>query len=147
MSPQLIHKRHAARKLAMQAMYSWSINPIDINDLLSNFKEDPDYSRVDKDYFSDMVRQVIQGVTEIDALIASKTDIPLDQLDNVELSVLRVAIFELKDKIETPYKVVISEAISLAKKFGSVDGHKYVNAILDKLSPQLRQLELAANSK
>ncbi len=138
---QFNHQRHAARKLAMQALYAWSINPLDISELLTQFKQDPDYSRVDELYFAELVKGAIESQTLLDKLVASKTDRPLDQLDPVELAVLRVAILELKEKLETPYKVVINEAISLAKKFGGEDGHKYVNAILDKLIPELRALE------
>lgn len=138
---QFNHKRHAARKLAMQALYAWSINPLEISELLLQFKEDPDYPGIDKDYFTDLVKGVIESKGLLDKLVASKTDRPLDQLDPVELAVLRVAILELKNKIEIPYKVVINEAISLTKKFGGEDGHKYVNAILDKLSSELRVQE------
>ncbi len=140
---QFKHKRHAARKLAMQALYAWSINPIEVSELLLQFKEDPDYPRTDKTYFTDLVKEVIESHDALDKLVASKTDRPLEQLDPVELAVLRVAIVELKNKIETPYKVVINEAISLAKKFGGEDGHKYVNAILDKLSSELRVNEVS----
>lgn len=141
MEQQSIHKRRAARRLAMQALYSWQINGEDTGALIDSFKGDEEYIRVDKQYFQELVSGVIKHQEELDTSIEKYVSRTGEQLDQVENAVLRMAAFELMHRHETPYKVVVSEAVSLTKKFGAQDGFKFVNGVLDKLSAELRAFE------
>ena len=143
--PQVIHQRQAARRLAMQALYAWQLAGQDLSELLQQFQQDPDYSKTDKDYFATLVRGVVTNLDKLDAHLQPQLDRPLARIDPVELSILRLATFELEQQLDVPYKVVLNEAVSLTKKFGAMDAHKFVNGVLDKLVPTFRQLELSAN--
>ena len=143
-SRQAIHKRHAARRLAMQAVYAWELAGQELQELLAQFAQDPDYLKTDQDYFSRLLRGVVSDPDKLDGYLKPQLDRPLEQIDPVELAVLRIATLELLQQPEVPYRVVLNEAVALTKKFGAVDAHKYVNAVLDKLVPELRQLELSA---
>lgn len=85
--------------------------------------------------------------TELDGAFAPLLDRPLEEIDPVELAILRLSTYELKNRVDVPYKVVINEGIELAKVFGATDGHKFVNGILDKLAPTLRATEVSANKR
>lgn len=139
-----IHQRQAARRLAMQALYAWQMAGQDLSELLQQFQQDPDYRKTDKDYFATLVRGVITNLDTVDGFLQPQLDRPLERIDPVELSILRLATFELEQQMEVPYKVVLNEAVSLTKKFGAMDAYKYVNGVLDKLAPILRKLELSA---
>lgn len=143
-SGSAIHQRQAARRLAMQALYAWQMVGQDLPELLQQFQQDPDYSKTDKDYFATLVRGVVTNLDKLDGFLQPQLDRPLERIDPVELSILRLATFELEQHMEVPYKVVLNEAVSLTKKFGAVDAHKFVNGVLDKLAPTFRQLELSA---
>ncbi len=143
MEQQSIHKRRAARRLAMQALYSWHFNDENPGALIDSFKGDEEYVRVDKTYFKDLVSGVIKHQQELDDVIEKYVSRASEQLDQVENAVLRLASFELMHHHETPYKVIVSEAVALAKKFGAQDGYKFVNGVLDKLSTELRAFETA----
>lgn len=145
MEQNAIHKRRAARRLAMQALYSWQFNDEDPGALIDSFKGDEEYIRVDKDYFRDLVSGVISAKEELDVSIGKHVSRSAEQLDQVEQAVLRIATFELMHRHETPFKVVVSEAVSLAKKFGAQDGYKFVNGVLDKMSTELRAFEASAD--
>ena len=144
---QAIHRRHAARRLAMQALYAWSMAGQDLPELLQQFQQDPDYRKTDPDYFAMLVRGVITSLDEVDAQLQPLLDRPLEQIDPVELSILRLATFELKQQPEVPWKVVLNEAVSLTKKFGAADAYKYVNGVLDKMAPALRKGEISAQKR
>ena len=90
-----------------------------------------------------MLRGALSRHDELEALIAPHLDRPMDELSPVEFAVLLLGAFELAQHLEVPYKVVINEAVELAKTFGGTDGHKFVNGVLDKLAPQLRAPEFA----
>ncbi len=143
MEQQTIHKRRAARRLAMQALYSWQLNDEDPGALIDSFKGDEEYVRVDKEYFRELVSGVINHKKELDNALEKYVSRSVDQLDEVENAVMRLAAFELMHKHETPYKVIVSEAVSLTKKFGAQDGFKFVNGVLDQLSTELRAFETA----
>jgi len=144
-SQPAIHQRQAARRLAMQALYAWKLAGQELPELLQQFEQDPDYGKTDKDYFVNLVRGVVTNLDKLDAYLQPQLDRPLKQIDPVELSILRLATFELEQHMEVPYKVVLNEAVSLTKKFGAVDAYKFVNGVLDKLVPTFRKLELSAN--
>lgn len=134
-------QRHNARCHAMQALYQWQMNPVTSGELLLHFYQDNDLTGCDETYFQTLVKGVVSSHDEIDTLMSAKMDRDIDDLNPVELAVLRLSIFELRECMDVPYKVVINEALNIAKEFGSVEGYKYVNAILDKLSPTLREAE------
>ncbi|MBU6953957.1 MULTISPECIES: transcription antitermination factor NusB [unclassified Hahella] len=139
-----MEKRRAARKLALQALYQWRVAGASISQIEAEFAVDNDLQQVDRDLFKAVLYGVPSSVSELDALLQPFVDRKLTDVDPVELSLIRMGAFELRSRIEVPYRVVINEAVELAKQFGGTDGHKFVNSVLDKLAPQLRQAEVAA---
>ena len=133
--------RRKAREIAVQAVYSWQLTQNDISEIETNFLADNAKRRLDTEYFSLLIRGVASNVSDIDAVIAPLVDRPLDEVDHVEKAILRVGIFELRDCKEVPYRVVINEAIELAKSFAADDSHKFVNGVLDKVVKTFRPEE------
>ncbi|MBU2869924.1 transcription antitermination factor NusB [Colwellia sp. E2M01] len=133
--------RRKARELAVQAVYSWQVSQNPVNDVEVNFITDNSKRRFDIEYFQLLLRGVTGNITDIDSAISPYVDRPLDDIDQVEKAILRVAVFELKDCTEVPYKVVINEAIELAKAFAADDSHKFVNGVLDKTVKIIRPQE------
>ena len=105
---------------------------------------DNDMSKVDLLYFRDLLRGVHREQGELDKLIEPFLDRPIKEVDPVELAIVRLGAYELKHRLDVPYKVVINEGIEMAKRFGGTEGHKFVNSILDKLSGRLRLAETRA---
>ncbi|GGL98967.1 transcription antitermination factor NusB [Pseudomonas asuensis] len=139
-----IAARREARSLSVQALYQWHMAGQAINEIEAQFRVDNDFANVDAAYFHEILHGVPGLKTEIDDLITPCLDRPLDDVDPVELAILRMSCYELRNRIDVPYKVVINEGIELAKVFGATDGHKFVNGVLDKLAPKLRAAELRA---
>lgn len=137
-----IATRRVARSLAMQALYQWHVAGQSLNEIEAQFRVDNDFSGVDGAYFHEILHGVPRQKTELDGLIEPCLDRPLAELDPVELAILRLSTYELQDRLDVPYRVVINEGIELAKTFGATDGHKFVNGVLDKLAPQLRAAEV-----
>jgi len=133
--------RRKARELAVQAVYSWQVSKNPINDVEVNFITDNSKRRFDIEYFQLLFRGVTANVGSIDDAIIPYVDRPLDDIDQVEKAILRVAVFELKDCTDVPYRVVINEAIELAKSFAADDSHKFVNGVLDKAVKLIRPEE------
>jgi N utilization substance protein B len=130
--------RRKARELAVQATYSWQVSQNPVKEIEVNFIAENSKRRFDIEYFQLLLRGVIANVIEIDAVISPYVDRPLDDIDQVEKAILRVAVFELKDCADVPYRVVINEAIELAKSFAADDSHKFVNGVLDKTVKLIR---------
>jgi transcription antitermination protein NusB len=130
--------RSLARKLALQALYRWQLNQSPWQDLVQEFAAAEDMTRADRDYFTEVVRGVCDSHAELDARLAAWMDRPPRQLDPIEHAVLLIGAHELEARPEVPYRVVINEAVSLAKRFGATDGHKFVNAVLDRAARSLR---------
>lgn len=130
--------RRRARQLAMQAIYQWQLTQAVLPDVIQQYVEMNDMNKVDFELFKQIVTAAINHTPELDALFIPLLDRPIDELDPVELAILRLCTFELKDRLDVPYKVVINEGVELAKKFGGTDGHKYINGILDKLAQSIR---------
>ena len=139
--------RRKARQLALQALYQWQIAKSPLQQIEAQFRADNDLSKVDEGYFSAILRGVPTQVSELDEAMAAVLDRPLEQLDPVELSALRIGCFEFINRKDVPYRVVINEAIELVKRFGAQDSHRYINGILDKLAPRLRAEEVRAYRK
>jgi len=133
--------RRKARELAVQATYSWQVSQNPVREIEVNFIAENSKRRFDIEYFQLLLRGVIANVSEIDAVISPYVDRPLDDIDQVEKAILRVAVFELKDCADVPYRVVINEAIELAKSFAADDSHKFVNGVLDKTVKLIRPQE------
>jgi len=139
--------RRVARKLAMQALYQWQMAGHSLNEIEAQFRVDNDFSGVDGSYFCEILRGVATNKTELDELIAPCLDRPLEELDPVELAILRLSTYELRNRPDVPYRVAINEGIELAKVYGATDGHKFVNGVLDKLAPRLREAEVRDNKR
>lgn len=140
------HGRSLARRYAMQAIYQWQMSGArEVADELY-FAVAKDRERLDRGYYDELVGQVINRVDELDEQLTTVLDRALADVNPVELAVLRTGVCELMFHPEVPYRVVINEAVELAKTFGSENGHKYVNGILDKLALKLRTTETAHKS-
>lgn len=140
--PNKIAMRRKARSLAVQALYSWQMAGQPLNEIEAQFRVDNDFSDVDGAYFQEILHGVPRLKSELDAAFSSCLDRPIEEIDPVELAILRLSTYELRNRIDVPYKVVINEGIELAKVFGATDGHKFVNGVLDKLAPRLRSAEV-----
>lgn len=130
--------RSRARELIVQTLYQRQISGHDVVELLRQFHDRPDYARVDKAYYDDALKEICAETEFLERSIQEFADRPLDQLDPVERGILLLGFYELKFKSDVPYKVVINESVNLTKRFGAVDGHKYINALLDRAAAKLR---------
>ena len=142
----LAAERRKARHYGMQALYQWHMAGAALNDIEAEFRADYDFSHVDLEYFQALLHGVPACVDELDASFEPLLDRKLDDLDPIERTLLRMGTFELRERLDVPFKVVINEAVALAKKFGATDGHKYINGVLDKVAHQLRKVETEAAS-
>ena len=133
--------RRKAREIAVQAVYSWQLTGNDISEVEANFIADNTKRRFEVEYFSKLVRGVAANVSSLDEAISPHVARPLDEVDQVEKAILRVGIYELSDCQDVPYRVVINEAIELAKAFAADDSHKFVNGVLDKVVANFRPNE------
>lgn len=142
----LAASRRKARHYGMQALYQWQMAGASLGDIEIEFRTDYDFSRVDLEYFQALLHGVPAHLDTLEDLLTPLLDRKLDDLDPIELSLLRLGMFELVERIDVPYKVVINEAVALAKKFGATDSHKYINGVLDKAARQIRKVEVDAAS-
>jgi N utilization substance protein B len=142
----LAAERRKARHYGMQALYQWYMAGASLNDIEAEFRADYDFSHVDLEYFQALLHGVPACVDELDASFEPLLDRKLDDLDPIERTLLRMGTFELRERIDVPLKVIINEAVALAKKFGATDGHKYINGVLDKAARELRKVETEAAS-
>lgn len=133
--------RSRARELALQALYQAQISGHDKAELLRQFHDRPDYARVDQAYFDDVLSAVCDQWESLDEKLADYADRPIEQLDPVERAILLIGYYELESRIDVPFRAVINEAVNLAKRFGAEDGHKYVNAVLDRAVKSVRPAE------
>ncbi|MFO1388202.1 transcription antitermination factor NusB [Cellvibrio sp.] len=142
---QLAATRRMARHYAMQALYQWRMAGSSINAIEAEFRVDNDMSNVDLEYFHEILHGVPEHLSELEAAFEPfLVERSLVELDPVTQALLRMATYELKFRIDVPYKVVINEAVSLAKKFGAEDSHKFINGVLDKTAEILRAIEVKA---
>lgn len=133
--------RRRARSMALQALYQRHFSKSPITDIEAEFMVDNDMRNVDTAYFRDLIRGVSREQGELDQILEPYLDRPLGEVDAIELAIVRLGTFELKNRIDVPYRVVINEGIELAKRFGGTEGHKFVNSLLDKVSRRLRLAE------
>lgn len=130
----------------MQALYQWHMAGAPLNDIEAEFRADYDFSHVDLEYFQALLHGVPACVDELEASLAPLLDRKLEELDPIERTLLRMGAFELRERPDVPWKVVINEAVALARKFGATDSHKYINGVLDRLARELRKVETDAAS-
>ncbi len=140
----LAAERRKARHYGMQALYQWHMADAPLSAIEGEFRDDYDFKNVDLAYFQALLHGVPAQVDELEAVLVPLLDRSIETLDPIERTLLRMGVFELTERIDVPYKVVINEAVALAKKFGATDGHKYINGVLDKAARQLRQAEVGA---
>ena len=133
--------RSLARRLALQALYQQQLNPRSWQDTRRQFAEDPEAERVDREYFDELVGAIASNGEALDQQIAKYSEIAPGQLDPIEHAVLWLGLHELASHPELPYRVALAEAVDLAKRFGATDGHKFVNAVLDRAARELRPHE------
>lgn len=122
----------------MQSLYQMQITGHDEAELKAQVHERPDYQRVDRQYYDDLLGAIINRQAELEASIDKLADRPVANLDPIEKSILLLGFHELTAADDIPFKVVINESVNLAKRFGAVDGHKYINALLDRAAEKLR---------
>lgn len=139
--------RRKARRFAVQAIYQWQLAGANLAAIEAEFRTDNDMSKVDLEYFHDILHGVPREKADLDKKIEPLLDRRLDELTPVELAILRLGAYEMVHRIDVPYKVVINESVELAKTFGATDGHKYVNGILDKLAQRDRMVEIRGHKK
>lgn len=137
--------KQKARKLSLQALYSWDLGGIDLQTIEVNFNIENDMSKIDKDLFKTLLYEVPKNLAKVDETYRPHLDREQDQLDPVSRAVLRISTYELLFCIEVPYKVAINEGVNLAKTFGPTDAYKFINGVLDRVAVQARAVEVAAN--
>jgi len=139
--------RHRAREFALQGLYQWLLNNESARVVSTNIRGAHGFDKADSEFFSALLNGAISTSVELRESIAPLIDRALTELSPIEHAVLLLGAYELKNHPEIPYRVVINEAVELTKSFGGIDGHKYVNGVLDKLASKLRPDEVAANER
>ncbi len=142
----LAAQRRRARHFALQGLYQWTMTGAELTEIEAEFRIDNDFTHVDGEYFTALLCGVAYKVDEFDRLFEPVLDRALDDLDPIERNLLRMGVFELRDRMDVPYRVVLNEAVALAKKFGATDSYRYVNGVLDKMAPKFRRIEMSAES-
>ena len=139
--------RSRARRLAIQSLYEWQVSQNSTREIIKTALQHQAGKNIDVDYYRELVTETAKYSEDIDKELSQYVDRSLEEIDVVELAVLRLAAHELKNKPEIPYKVIINEAIESAKMFGAEQSHKFVNGILDKLAEKTRSVERQAGKK
>jgi N utilization substance protein B len=136
--------RHRAREFALQGIYEWLLNKEDAGAIEAHIREAHGFDKADAEHFDSLLHGVLKDAVHLRGDLAPLIDRSIDLLSPVEHAALLIGAFELKNHVEIPYKVVINEAVELTKSFGGIDGHKYVNGVLDKLAAKVRSVEAGA---
>jgi N utilization substance protein B len=136
--------RSRARRRALQAVYAWQLSGNQIARVIDEFRHEQDMEIADLDYFEDLVRGVERHCAELDAALLPHLDREIDRVDPIERAALRIGAYELRYRIDVPYRVVINEAVEVAKRFGTDYGHTFVNGVLDKIAIAWRSAEFNA---
>ncbi|WOX04553.1 transcription antitermination factor NusB [Microbulbifer pacificus] len=137
--------RRKARHYAMQALYQWQMAGASLNAIEAEFHTDNDMSKTDVAYFRELLHGVAKNLDDVEGTYAQYLDRSVEELDPVSRALLRMSTYELKSRIDVPYKVVINESVALAKKFGPTDAFKFINGILDKVAAKERSVEVKAD--
>lgn len=138
----LTTQRRNARSFALQALYQWELAGQAVNEIEAQFRVDNDMRDTDVKLFSELLHGIAASKSDLDKSYNDFLDRQLEDLDPIELTVLRIGAFELSQRMEVPYRVAINESVELAKTFGATDSHRYVNGVLDKLAQRVRMDEI-----
>lgn len=138
---KVTNNRRKSRELVVKALYRNTLNESDIKQIVADAKTDPDYVKTDEEYFRTLLQGVIDQLDNLDAEIKQYIDRDISELSPVEHAILRIAGYELLFDVTIPYRVAINEGIELAKRYGGLDGHKYINGVLDKMAAKARPHE------
>lgn len=151
-----VHGRHGSRWAALQGLYAWQLSGSslakieeDLHEGTFHVEAENSESRIkvsfDKEYLHELLFNIARQIGELDELISPHLDRPLNEVHAIEHAILWIALYEFKERLEIPYKVIINEAILLAKQFGAQDSHKFVNGVLDKAAKVVREREVMAS--
>ena len=136
--------RARARRRALQALYAWQISGGEVGQVIAQFAHEQAHEIADLEYFDDLVRGVVKHRAALDEALAAYLDRTVEEVDPIERAVLRLAAYEMLHRIDVPYRVVLNEAIEIAKRFGSEHGHTFVNGVLDRAAAEWRAAEFSA---
>lgn len=139
--PTTYAAKRKARRFAVQGIYEWQMSGNPVHEIEARTRADNAMHKVDIGYYHELLTQAISQREQLDEILIPALDRELSALDGVELATLRLGVYELQHHLEIPYRVVLDEAIELAKHFGGADSHKYINGVLDRVAAQLRQAE------
>ena len=139
--------RHRAREFALQGLYQWLLNNEDATTVVNNIRAAHGFEKADADHFAVLLYGAIKDSVALREAFSPLIDRGVAELSPIEHAVLLIGAYELKNNLDIPYRVVINEAVELTKSFGGIDGHKYVNGVLDKLAPILRSDEVAGDTR
>lgn len=136
--------RARARRRALQAIYAWQMSGGEVGQVIAQFAHEQAHEIADLEYFDDLVRGVVKHRAALDQALSGYLDRGMEEVDPIERAVLRLAAYELIHRVDVPYRVVLNEAIEIAKRFGSEHGHTYVNGVLDRAAAEWRTTEFNA---
>lgn len=139
--------RHNARQYALQAIYQWQLSGTPILEIESQFVQYHVTKKVDLEYFKEVISGVAKNQHELDNFISPFIERGIHEVDPIELAILRIATYEFAKRLDVPYRVIINEGLELAKKFGSIEGFKFINSVLDRVARQLRAHEITPEIK
>ena len=134
--------RRKSREFALQGLYQWTLSGDDAETIQAHLREEKDYAKIDEEHFAALLQGVIAQAQTLEELLQPLLDRPVRELSPVERAILLLGAYELQQHLEIPYRVVINEAVELAKTYGGTDGFKYVNGVLDKLAAKVRAVEI-----
>ncbi|MBT3335431.1 MAG: transcription antitermination factor NusB [Methylococcales bacterium] len=134
--------RTNARKNVVQALYQWQMTGVSVIEIERQFREADRLKNVQRSYFSELLQGVPKQLAVIDKALDEFVDRPVAKIDPVERAILRMSIFELLNRLDIPYRVILNEAVSLSKLYGAEDGYKYINGVLDKIAHRYRSAEV-----
>jgi len=140
----LARSRGKSRRLAMQAIYQWQMTGDSITDIKQQFFDDNNFAGIDKDFFDMLVSGVASSLSEIDPLLEKYMSRSIESVDPVERAILRSASYEFINRLDVPYRVVLNEAVNIAREYCADNSHAFVNAVLDKVAREVRKMELDA---
>lgn len=139
--------RSRARRRALQALYAWQMSGGTAQQIIAQFAHEQAHEIADLVYFEDLVTGVMKNVRELDAALQPFLDRTVEEVDPIERAALRIAAYELRHRVDVPYRVVLNEAIDITKRFGSEHGHTFVNGVLDHAAAAWRTAEFDATRK
>jgi transcription antitermination protein NusB len=138
------YARTNARQSAVQALYQWQMTGQNLNEIEEQFYLDENFKKVQRSYFKELLHGVPHQLTQLDNALSEFVDRAINEIDLVERAILRIGVYELLNRPDVPYKVILNEGINLAKRYGATESHKYVNSILDKVAQKKRPNETGA---